>query len=254
MKSEEGFLNLAGLYWIEQPMSTLGADTINNFIFPAKTADKLGAIMLRDDSVWFIPEPEIKVKVDDVELKDTTLVFVENEVNRSMVHGDLHWFVIKRGMKYGIRLKDYNHPALADFNHIDNYPIDELWNVEAEWQAYDPPRTVLLHNQAGMDINYEVKGVLKFRLNDENYSLEPIETGEEQLFVMLYDETSGRETYGSGRYLYVDRPVNNRTIIDFNKAFNPPCVYTEFATCLFPHEANRLPISIEVGEKFSGLH
>ena len=88
----------------------------------------------------------------------------------------------------------------------------------------------------------------------EDYSLEPVgKPANGDYFLMIYDETSGHETYGSGRYIYVPEPNEEGiTYIDFNKAYNPPCVYTEFATCLFPHEANRLPIKLEAGEKFDG--
>lgn len=254
MKSENGFLNLAGLFWLIEGSNTIGADSSNTFVFPIKTEDRLGTLFLNNDSVWFIQNKSGLVKMDNGSSDDTTLVFVDKKVSVAMQHNDLKWFLIKRGVKYGIRLKDFDHPSLKGFDHIENYPIDGSWRVEATWEEYDTPKTVLLNNQVGMQINYPVKGRLKFTLKGEPYTLEPIETNEENLFVMIYDATSGKETYGSGRYLYVPRPVDKRTVIDFNKAYNPPCVYTEFATCLFPHEENRLPLEITVGEKYSGLH
>ena len=254
LKSEEGFLNLAGLFWLEQPISTLGSDQGNRIVFPSKAPERLGALYLNNDSVWFIQEGSDLVLIDGNEAVDTTLVFVNDEVSKTMHHKDLHWFIIKRGTEYGIRLKDYNHQAIDSLNHIDNYSIDASWKVDAEWEEYDSPSSVLLKNQVGMDIEYEIKGVLKFDLKGESYALEPVATGEEDLFIMFYDKTSGKETYGSGRYIYVKRPENNKTFIDFNKAFNPPCVYTEFATCLFPHKKNRLPISITAGEKYTSTY
>jgi len=173
-----------------------------------------------------------------------------------MSNGYLHWFIINRGKEFGIRLKDYHHPLLTTFNHIDNYPIDKSWKVKATWEPYDTPKVVTVHNQVGMDLEEPVPGALHFELQGEPYTLEPIGSAEgESLFVMIYDKTSGHETYGSGRYIDVPMPDESGiTWIDFNKAYNPPCAFTEFATCLFPHKANRLPFKITAGEKYSGSH
>ena len=256
LKGQTGFLNLAGLYWITNEISSIGADSSNTFVFPAKAEKNLGQIVLRDDSVWFVQHTPGLVNIAGTNDLDTTLIFLEGEVNLRMSSGDLHWFIIKRGTEYGIRLKDYDHPLLATFNHIDTYPIDAKWRVEATWEEYETPKAVTVHNQVGMEIEQQVFGALHFKLAGDSYKLEPLGAvyGGEH-FVLIYDETSAHETYGSGRYIYV--PVVNEegiTYIDFNKAYNPPCVYTEYATCLFPHEANRLPLKIEAGEKYTGTH
>ena len=256
LKGQTGFLNLAGLYWITNEISSIGADSSNTFVFPAKAEKNLGQIVLRDDSVWFVQHTPGLVIIAGTNDLDTTLIFLEGEVNLRMSSGDLHWFIIKRGTEYGIRLKDYDHPLLATFNHIDTYPIDAKWRVEATWEEYETPKAVTVHNQVGMEIEQQVFGALHFKLAGDSYKLEPLGAvyGGEH-FVLIYDETSAHETYGSGRYIYV--PVVNEagiTYIDFNKAYNPPCVYTEYATCLFPHEANRLPLKIEAGEKYTGTH
>jgi uncharacterized protein (DUF1684 family) len=256
LKGHTGFLNLAGLFWINNEVSNIGADSTNSFVFPAKAAKILGQIILKKDSVWFVQHEPGLVKVEGNANTDTTLIFLEGSISLSMSSGDLHWFIIKRGKEYGVRLKDYDHPLLATFNHIDTYPIDAKWRVEATWEDYADHKTVTVHNQVGMEIEQQVLGALHFKLEGNPYKLEPLgAVYEGEHFVLIYDKTSGHETYGSGRYIYVPA-VNEEgiTYIDFNKAYNPPCVYTEFATCLFPHEANRLPISIEAGEKYSGTH
>jgi len=256
LKGHTGFLNLAGLFWLSKEVNSIGAGETNTFVFPAKAPEDLGAIIMKQDSVWFIQhEPGLVTLSGDIN-SDTTLVYVEGSVFLKMGFEDLHWYIIKRGVDYGVRLKDYNHPLLATFNHIDTYPIDGRWKVKASWEKYDVAKTVIVHNQVGMELEQQVYGALYFELDGSSYKLEPLgEPGEDDYFVLIYDKTSGHETYGSGRYIYV--PIVNEagiTYIDFNKAYNPPCVYTEFATCLFPHEANRLPIKIEAGEKYSGEH
>ncbi len=256
LKGHTGFLNLAGLFWLKNGISSIGSDTTNTFIFPPKAADHLGIFVLKNDSVWFIRNKSNQVIITGNLTTDTTMVFVQGSVSLTMKSGDLHWFIIKRGTDYGIRLKDYNHPLLFSFNHIDNYPINAKWRVPARWEKYAEPKMVIVHNQVGMDLEQEVPGALHFELDGETYSLEPIGPEDsEEYFVMIYDKTSGHDTYGSGRYLDVIPPdEKGMTYIDFNKAYNPPCAYTEFATCLFPHEANRLPILVEAGEKYSGSH
>ena len=256
LKGHTGYINLAGLFWLNSEVSSIGADSTNTFIFPAKAASYLGEIIMKNDSLWFIQHEQGLVKLAGDIISDTTLIFLEDEVNLSMSFGALHWYIIKRGTDYGLRLKDYNHPSLESFNHIDNYPIDSKWKVKATWEGYPSPKTVTVHNQVGMELEQQVFGALHFELEGKPYKLEPLGPPEgHDYFILIYDKTSGHETYGSGRYMYM--PLANEdgvTYIDFNKAFNPPCVYTEFATCLFPHEANRLPIKIEAGEKYSGAY
>ncbi len=256
LKGPTGFLNLAGLYWLTDEVSTIGADSSNTFVFPVKAAPYLGTVILGNDSVWFVPELPGQVKIAGGITADTALVYTGSGLKRTMSFGDLHWFIIKRGIEYGIRLKDYNHPLLTTFNHIATYPIDPKWRVKATYEPYHPPKTVVVHNQVGMHLEQPVPGALHFTLKGKPYTLEPVgHAGDEEYFVMIYDQTSGHETYGSGRYLYVPRPDEKGvTYIDFNKAFNPPCAFTQFATCLFPHEANRLPLKIEAGEKYAGHH
>lgn len=256
LKGHTGYLNLAGLFWLSSEIASIGADSANTFVFPAKAAKNLGKIIIKDDSIWFIQHQSGLVKLAGNIDSDTTLIYVEGSVNIRMSFDDLHWYIIKRGTDYGVRLKDYNHPLLASFNHIDNYPIDEDWKVKATWEEYSLPKTVIVHNQVGMELEQQVFGALHFELGGNLYKLEPLGPADSDVyFVLIYDKTSGHETYGSGRYIYVPSvDEGGITYIDFNKAFNPPCVYTEFATCLFPHEANRLPLKIEAGEKYSGSH
>lgn len=256
LKGHTGFLNLAGLFWISGEVSSIGSDSVNTFIFPAKAVAQLGAILIMNDSLWFVQDESRQVTINGDSEADTTLIFVEGEINLTMTSGDLHWFIIKRGTTYGIRLKDYKHPLLTSFNNIDNFPIDAKWRVSATWELYKEPKVVTVHNQVGMDLELNAPGALHFELEGKPYALEPIgSVNDKSYFVMIFDKTSGHGTYGSGRYINVVPPdENGKTYIDFNKAYNPPCAYTEFATCLFPHKANRLPLRVEAGEQYSGSH
>lgn len=251
LKGKTGYLNLAGLYWLEEGANTFGSDTTYSIHFPAKSAPYLGTLVQSNGAVYLINSPEVRVQgnigVDSVLVyNDTTDV--------SMRYKSLEWFVIKRGKDLGIRLRDYENPILQEFDSIDYYPTNPKWKFEATWIKYDTPKSVDFQNMLGMTINYPIYGAFSFQIDGKEYSLEPVgEPEPDGYFIMFYDKTSGHTTYGSGRYLYVSVPdTNNHSVVDFNKAFNPPCAFTEFATCLFPHKHNRLPISITAGEKFSG--
>lgn len=251
LKSESGFVNLAGLYWIEEGENTFGSDSSNQIVFPSKSASRLGSLLLKNGAVYLINSDN--VKIEEASVVDTTVVY-NDTTDLTMSYKSLHWFVIKRGEDFGIRLRDFESPLLDSFDSIDYYPTDEKWKRKATWTPYKEPKNVDFQNMVGMTITYPVYGAFNFEIDGTEYSLEPLgEPEPEGYFVMFYDKTSGHTTYGSGRYLYVPEPdESGNTLVDFNKSFNPPCAFTEFATCLFPHKENRLPIYVNAGEKFSG--
>lgn len=251
LKSEEGYVNLAGLYWLEEGENTFGADSSNQIIFPEKAAPHFGTFVLNKGTVKLINSSSILV--EDKLVKDTVLVY-NDTTDLTMRYKSLQWYIIKRGDDIGIRLRDFDNPILLSFDSIDYYPTDQKWKLDATWKAYQEPKNVDFQNMLGMTINYTIYGAFHFTIDGQEYTLEPLgEPEPEGYFVMFYDKTSSHTTYGSGRYIYVPEPdESGHTILDFNKAYNPPCAFTEFATCLFPHKENRLPIYVNAGEKFSG--
>lgn len=161
----------------------------------------------------------------------------------------LQWFIIKRGSQFLVRLRDTEHPARKKLTDIPFYPIDEKWKFAATYHRYETPKVLSLPNALDMVIKNESPGYLSFRHNGQEYQMLAIEEGEE-LFLLFYDETSGTDTYGGGRYLYAHKPEDGEiTILDFNKAYSPPCAFTEYATCLLPPSENRYPFAITAGEK-----
>jgi uncharacterized protein len=250
LKGETGFLNLAGLFWLNGGVNSFGSDSTNDFYFTSKSLPQLGSFLLKDSIVYLITQND--VKVDGKVVSDTTLVFSEDIV-KVMKYSSLRWFIIKRGDQMGVRLRDFQHSLLTTFDTIDYFTTNPQWKVDALWKPYVKPRKVEFANVIGMAIPYEIKGAFQFKIDNVAYALEPLgEPGSDGYFIMFYDKTSGHSTYGSGRYLYVEAPDSlGNTFIDFNKAYNPPCAFTEFATCLFPHTENRLPFLVNAGEKFS---
>ena len=151
--------------------------------------------------------------------------------------------LIRRGDKIGVRVKDSQSQARRSFHGLDYFPIDPSWRIEARFEPYDPPRSISVPNVLGQDNAEKSPGALVFEHGGKTYRLDPVlERGETDYFVIFGDRTNGTDTYGAGRFLYVHPPVDGKTIIDFNKAYNPPCVFTEYATCPLPPPQNKLPV------------
>ena len=169
-----------------------------------------------------------------------------------LTYGSLGWFIIQRGNdSMAVRVRDSEHPHLKEFKGIDTYPIDPAWRIKASFEPYDPPKMLTIPTVYGTILQQPSPGALVFEIDGNPYRLDPTASSDDKrLFVMFADETSQSETYGAGRFLYVSQPgPDGTTYIDFNKAYNPPCAFTNFATCPLPPTQNRLPLRITAGEK-----
>src|SRR5262249_35170318 len=156
--------------------------------------------------------------------------------------------------KFGIRVKDTESEARKNFKDLDYFPTDSAYRVTARLEPYNPPKKIRITNVLGMTSDETSPGALVFTLKGKTYRLDPIwDMGDPEprdLFIIFKDQPSGKETYGAARYMYAHRAdANGNTVVDFNKSYNPPCVFTHFATCPLPPQQNRLPIRIEAGEK-----
>jgi len=169
--------------------------------------------------------------------------------------GSLLINIVKRGDRIGVRVKDSESRTRREFKGLEYFPIDPKWRIEARFEPYQPPKTIPITNVLGMTDEEVSPGALAFEVDSKTYRIDPIlEKGETDYFVMIADETTGRETYGAGRYLYVSPPdASGKVVVDFNKTYSPPCAFTNFATCPLPPRQNHLPFRIEAGEKkYSG--
>jgi uncharacterized protein len=170
--------------------------------------------------------------------------------------GPLRWNVIKRESKLGIRLRDDAADLLHTFNGVARFPVDPEYRVEAVLEAADSLKKVNITNVLGQTYQRPSPGELVFTLQGKEHRLTPIAEGNaDELFIIFADATSGKDTYGGGRFLYVKPPgADGKVLIDFNKAYNPPCVFTPYATCPLPPEHNVLSVAISAGEKTYSLH
>lgn len=254
LKSDTGWLTLIGLFWLKEGRNKFGSDLANEIILPKdKVNAYTGAFVLKDGVVTFETPLELGFTVEG---KPVTHLELKSDADRKptvLRLGSLSFQIIRRGDKFGVRVRDKDNPDRAKFTGIESYPTDLKWRIEARFEPYNPPKPMAIMSVLGMESDEISPGAVKFEVDGKAYRLDAIlEKDEPRLFMIFADHTSGRETYGAGRYLFVDPPdATGRVVIDFNKAYSPPCAFTNFATCPLPPEQNRLPVSIEAGEKYN---
>lgn len=212
----------------------------------------VGTVTLNKGTVHFTVAPYAVVKTVSADVSNIPL-FPYKDKAIVLAHQSLRWFVIQRGTKYAIRLRDLENPILKEFRGIETFPIDEKWKIKAQFVPTVGKKIKIL-DITGRVFEEESPGKLVFEINGETYSLEA--TGsKEHLFVVFGDATNNLDTYGGGRFLEVDAPLEDGTIyLDFNKAYNPPCAFTPYATCPLPTKENKLKVAISAGEQFHGSH
>jgi uncharacterized protein (DUF1684 family) len=247
-----GFLNLAGLFWLDRETATFGSAPDNDLVFPAAADAHIGLFRLTDAGVVMEPREGVDVYSDDVPVGETLIRDDTTEAPVMITHGSLAWTVVKRDGRYAVRLRDFEHPALASFPALEYFPIDPSWRVEATLERYDEPRQVAASTVIeGLGWNPESPGIAEFRKDGETHRLEAYAAGE-RLFFVFGDRTNGKETYPAGRFLYTALPgADGRMVLDFNKAYSPPCAFNDFSTCPVASPRNRLPVRVMAGELFS---
>jgi len=252
LKDENSWLTLVGLYWIKEGKNTFGSDRNNDIVFPQNAPQKIGKVILKDSVITLEVDAGVNVTVEGKSIKEIKLAHDLTGNPTILNLGSLRWYIIKRGDRYGIRLRDINVPLRNEFNGIERFPVNEDWKITASFEAYDPPKVMYLPTQIGTVDEEPSPGAVVFERAGKTYRIDAVDAGE-RLWLIFADETSGKETYGAGRYLYIDKPDSTgKTVVDFNMAYNPPCVFTRFATCSFPPKQNFLKLEITAGEKMWG--
>jgi uncharacterized protein (DUF1684 family) len=240
LKSESGWLNLAGLFWLKEGKNTMGGDEKNDFVFPAEHSDPfLGELFLKDGKVFYQT------------VSDTILVYQDDIKAPVVSHRSLRWFIIKRGEKYAVRLRDLEGEYLKAFKGIDCFPTDSAYRIVADFIP-TKGKMVTIIDVTGRSYQLESPGLLRFKVGKKIYQLETSQEGN-SLFIVFGDLTNKKQTYGAGRFIDTALPdAQGKVVIDFNKAYNPPCAFTPFATCPLPTAANKLAVEILAGEQFHG--
>jgi uncharacterized protein len=252
LKSESGWLTLVGLFWLKEGENKFGSDQANSIVLPkGKVAGQAGSFSLKN-GVVAMQATQPGVTLDGKEVKTVEMKSDDDDAPTILHLGTLTFQIIKRNERFGLRVKDSQNPDRLNFQNTEFYRPDLKWRIEAQFEAYNPPKPMPILTVLGTESPESSPGAIKFSVDGKEYRLDAVsEKNEPRLFMILADQTNGKETYPAGRYLYVDPPdANGRVLIDFNKAYSPPCAFTKFATCPLPPRQNRLPLAIPAGEKY----
>ncbi len=257
LTAEDGWLTLVGLSWLNEGENSVGAAPSNAVVFPAgRSPLLLGRIRVAGGKAHLDVASGVDVTRDGEKVRSIDLASDEKGEPTVLRHGTLTFYLIRRGDRLGVRVKDAGAPARKAFHGIDSYPISPEWRVETRFEPHAAGQTIAVPNVLGNVTQEPSPGAFVFRIGGREYRLDAIEEeGETELFLIFGDRTNGTTTYGAGRFLYAPRPgADGRSVVDFNKAYNPPCAFSPFATCPLPPPQNRLPIPIAAGEKSYGKH
>jgi len=256
LTSETGWVTLIGLHWLKEGDNRLGSTEGSELPLPAdKAPARAGVLRLEAKQVTLVPEPGSGLTTGGQPISAPIVLATDQDAEPTLVElGSLNFFVVVRGERTGLRVRDREAKLRREFPGLDYFPADPNYRVEARFTPNPPGTTVSVANVLGSLDPMPSPGKLTFDLLGETYTITTLDdTGDGRLFVILGDRTNGTDTYGAGRYLYADPPRDGRTILDLNRLYNMPCAFTAFSTCQLPPRENRLPIRVEEGEKkFAG--
>jgi uncharacterized protein (DUF1684 family) len=249
LASEDGWLTLVGLDWLAEGENRIGSDLSSTVRLPGGPAD-WGTIYLQGEALRFVPATGSDVSVNGEPATEVGLVADSQGEPTVVSSGSLSFHVIFRE-SYALRVKDRQAATLLAFEGMDNYPIGPDWRIDARFIPAEPGQTIEIANVLGQLEASPVYGYAEFEHDQKTFRLLGLgDENSESIWFLFADQTSGRETYGAGRYLYSDGlPHEGRVVIDFNKAYNPPCVFSEYATCPLTPQENRLQMAVTAGEK-----
>ena len=252
LQAEDGWLTVVGLFWGKEGRNTVGADPTNDIVLPKGSAPaQVGVFEFHDAKTTFQAASGVKVTVNGQLLASAPLKPDTSGAADLLRIRDLTMFVIERGGRYAIRLKDKNSSARRDFHGLDYFPVNERYRVRAKFVPYWPPKKISIPNILGRTEEDTSPGYVVFTLDGREFRLVPVNSGD-MLFFIFKDLTAGKETYPAGRFLYTALPEKGEVVLDFNKAVNPPCAVTAYATCPLPPKENILSVRIAAGEKRFG--
>lgn len=256
LKAPDGWLSLVGLHWLKEGKNSIGSAKTNDIVL-AKAPEQLGTVILKGRQASVELAAKSNATIDGKKVKSAPMVDDSHEKPTTIAFGTTEFYLIERNGKFGLRVKDSAAEARTGFRGIDQFAIDPSWRIEAKWVPFDPPHKLETPNVLGETDQYPVPGKAVFTRDGKTYELMPVleEPGAKQLFLIFADRTSGKQTYGAGRFLYADMPRDGKIVLDFNKAYNPPCAFTSFATCPLAPPENRLDAMVTAGEKkYAGAH
>ncbi len=255
LTSPYGWLSLVGMDWLRAGDNRVGA-VADNAVRLSGGPEHVGVIHLGPGKqMHFTPAAGVDVLANDVPVTGRIPVHADSAEETTVLQVEgIRFYAIERGGDMAIRIKDPNAATRVNFTGIDYFDTDEHWRITAKFNPSPEPQTIEVVNVLGMLSEENLPGTLHFHVDGRDYDLKALDGGETQFFIIFGDRTNGRTSYGPGRFLYVDKPTgeDGLTVIDFNKAYNPPCAFTEYSTCSLPPHGNRMPVEVLAGERKYG--
>jgi uncharacterized protein (DUF1684 family) len=244
LKADGGWLTVSGLFWLKEGPNTIGSDASNDILLPESAPVHLGAIEIQSDRATFTGRD----RAVTLNGKPVTSAEIHPDGSDALVAGPLQLLLIKRGSRLALRLKDNNSKARREFTHLSWYPVDEDWKITARFIPAPTATKLVFDTVIGEQETSDSPGYAEFERDGKTFRLQAAAEGK-RLFFVLRDQTSGKTTYPASRFLYSEPARDGLVTLDFNKAENPPCAFTDFATCPLPPPQNRLALAITAGER-----
>ncbi len=248
LRRENGWLALSGLFWLRKGTNVIGSNPNSDILLPARAPAQLGIFEFDGNNVTLNIEDHMPVEVNGTPTKSALLDADQEDVPSFITFEDIRMVVVRRSKGVGIRIWDNRREARHTFPSRQWYPVKEEYRVPATYTRYEIPRIVKMPDILGAILDEPMQGFVSFELFGKKHELVVEELPDRRLFVQFMDLTNGNPTYPSGRYHYTDAHENGKVFIDFNKAYSPPCAFTDYATCTFPPQDNHLKVAIEAGE------
>lgn len=254
---EDGWLTLVARAWLVEGANSIGAQPDATAALPTDRAPALvGNITLTHGVLRFTAAAGVDVAADG---KTVTAIEMHDDANGKptvLEHGSLKMHVIKRGDRWALRVKDSKHPALTHWKGLDWFPPDPKWRIRARLEKAAPGTVLPIDTVIHTTEQKPSAGRVVFTIDGVTYKMEALtEDGEPGLFVIFKDKTAGKTSYPPGRFINTPAVEADGSVeLDFNRAYSPPCAFTEFATCPLPPKENHLPFEIAAGEKYEGRH
>ena len=249
LKEPTGWMRLAGMFILDEGVNSFGSGPDQDVQFPEETLPAhAGTFTLQNETIEFNAANGISITQNGKQVSN--MVIFDGENTPALEYGHLEWYVIQRQDLIAIRLFNKQNPKVDQFDGFGRFPTDPKWSLLAQYEPNPTGSTIQITNVLGQVDEILNPGRLTFRFNDKVFTIEALDASDDRLFLVIGDETNQTETNQAGRYMYVDAPdESGRTVIDFNKIYNPPCAYTVYSTCQLPPSQNRLDLSITAGEK-----
>jgi len=254
--SPEGWLSVMGLHWLKEGENRIGSGLSNDIVLPDYMGDYIASIYMDNGALKFRAYGESFLGEGDQPDADGT-IYHDGSDKPTVLHAkSLVMYVLKRGDRYGLRIKNTLADARFALKDIPDFEPNASLIRTAKVVPVLEPTEVNVASVIGSDINYKVRAYLHFNYQGKAFQLTAFDGGPDFYFVLFKDESAGDSTYGAGRFIDVKRPAQDSiyTILDFNRAYNPPCAFTDFATCPLPPKENYLPFKALAGEKIIESH